>query len=223
MTSYIYKKLLTPSTLLILIVTILLSSCQTAGRKDSSESSTGGADSAETIESDSTVGVSEQPDEQEDPYFTELPTVKGEVLRILITGDSYLVKQVSENEKINRRNDPAGDREQLGFFREFAGKYNFKDWQFDGMIKVRVNPETRFIEHIEYVPGQSPRTWQVSQYFQEDVSRFRFDYPGVEEDSLNFSPQEFIVRYRWTIKKEEGLSPEEAKSRAIEFLKNNVR
>jgi hypothetical protein len=202
----------------LMIVSILLWSCGT---------------SRSIVSYEEPAGISERPEEKEDPYFTELEPMSGEVFRVLITEDSYLVRQMSEFEHIRRVEDMAGDEEQLEHFREFSKNYNFKDWELTGVLNIKINPETKDVEHIDYVPGQSPKTWQASKYFQEDISRLRLEYlkngeegiQVVEEGNEEFipSPLEFKVRYRWVIKREDGLSDEEAKARAIQFLRNQVR
>ncbi len=159
----------------------------------------------------------EQKELSKDPFFQQEP-VEGELFRVLITTDSYLVGQVEGGDTILRKPDEVGDREQLEEFQKVNQIYDFKDWTFNGLLKVRLNPQSGSIEHIEYVPGENPRTWQASKYFQDDLSRFRFTFPG---DEVN--PTEFLVRYQWRIPRRPGLTDEEARVRALEFLRGQVR
>jgi len=154
------------------------------------------------------------PQAQEDPFLKDPAGPMNETYRILILGDSYTVRQIKGAEDLKRKEDPSGDAEQLDRFKELAARYDFKDWEFNGVLMVRLHPHRGEIEHIEFVPGQNPKTWQASKLFQEDLSRFAFTFPkGL------VTLREFHVRYRWKIKRRAGLSDEEARTRAIEFLK----
>lgn len=153
----------------------------------------------------------------EDPYF-KAPPVGMEYFRVLITNGAYIVYQVKGPDKIQRRPDTQGDDEQLVLFKEFESTYNFRDWTLSGMIHLRLNPHNGDIEHIEYVPGKNPKSWQAMKYFQEDVSRFLFDFPG-----KNVGVQELWISYEWRIKQQPGITPDESKTRAIEFLKSQCR
>ena len=156
---------------------------------------------------------------QTDPYFQGQPPVEsGELYRILINDDGYHYQQLGKENLISRKPDEAGDEEAHSMLMNFGKKYNFKDWEFEGLLSVRLNATSGDIEHIEYVPGNNPKSWQVSRLFQEDISRFHFEFSG---DFVN--PRNFLVRYRWNISREAGLSDEEAKKRALEFLKSQVR
>ena len=153
------------------------------------------------------------PQAQEDGFFKETSSMN-EAYRILILGDTYTMRQMKGAEDLKRKEDPSGDSEQLDRFKELAARYDFKDWEFNGVLMVRLHPHRGEIEHIEFVPGQNPKTWQASKLFQEDLSRFGFQFPkGL------VTMREFHVRYRWKIKRRAGLSDEEARVRAIEFLK----
>ncbi len=179
--------------------------------------STAGSESSGT-----TVRSITREDLLNDPYFTKIPVMPGELFRVLITDDGYVVKQMDREEDVLRAEDENGDEEQEKKFREYARTFNFKDWSLEGMIVVKINPETREIAQIEYLPGQTPRTWQASKYFQEDVTRFHLTFPEVDDDRPAPIAQ-YMVRYRWLIKREAGLTDEEAKERARAYLKSQVR
>ena len=111
-----------------------------------------------------------------------------------------------------------GDREQMEFFREKHDEIDFKDWLLEGTIRLRLNPLNQQIEHISYVAGETPRTWQASKYFQDDVSRFQYSFP-----SGHMAIREFRVRYQWRITRRPGLSDDENKQRAIEYLRSQTQ
>jgi hypothetical protein len=149
----------------------------------------------------------------DDPFFKE-PNPAGETFRVLILNDSYTVRQMSGDTDLVKKQDDSGDKEQLNTFQELAARYDFKDWDFQGLLSVRLHPHRGEIEHIEYVLGQNPKTWQASKLFQEDVSRFQFQFPKGQ-----VTLRDFRVRYRWKIQRRPGLTDEEARKRALEFLK----
>ncbi|MBX7058193.1 MAG: hypothetical protein K1X75_09005 [Leptospirales bacterium] len=156
------------------------------------------------------------PTEQDDPFLRAAPD--GTTFRILIDRDGYHVRQLARRELFRRKKDIEGDREQFDFFRSEHDKADFMDLRLEGVLQIRLNPLSGAIEHIAYLAGRTPRTWQASKFFQDDISRFRFDFlaGGV-------NPREFKAHYLWVIHKREGLSDEEQRRRAIEYLNSQVR
>lgn len=152
-----------------------------------------------------------------DPFFTAEP-MPSEYFRVLITDDGYFVKNMGKEGIIERKEDIQGDKEQFNTFHKFSVDYSFKDWSFDAVMRVRLNPHRGELEHIEYVPGRNPKTWQSGKLFQEDLSRFHFDFPDGK-----IPTHEFLVSYLWRIQKKPGLSEEDAKKMAIEFLNSQLR
>ncbi|HNJ05994.1 MAG TPA: hypothetical protein PLB73_17165, partial [Leptospiraceae bacterium] len=132
------------------------------------------------------------------------------ILQVLICGYDFFLPDTD----LVKKQDDSGDKEQLNTFQELAARYDFKDWDFQGLLSLRLHPHRGEIEHIEYVLGQNPKTWQASKLFQEDVSRFQFQFPKGQ-----VTLRDFRVRYRWKIQRRPGLTDEEARKRALEFLK----
>ncbi|EHQ06117.1 MAG: hypothetical protein F9K24_16950 [Leptonema illini] len=161
--------------------------------------------------------VEDQPAEpaSDDDLFFQKPAVSGELYRVLITGTNYSVRQYGQTSSIQRPSDSRGDKEQLKSYQEIHDEIDFRDWEIEGVLDVRLNPHTGQIEQLQYVPGHNPRTYQAAKLFQEDLTRFRFKFPqGV------IQPIRFNVRFRWVIKRRPGLSDEEAKLKAIQYLKS---
>lgn len=173
------------------------------------------ATGTETAPTTSTTETQVSQDPEKDPYFTE-KSDPGEVLRILITPDFYIVKQVAYDDAIHRRPDDQGDKEQGERFSKTSKEYDFKDWTITGLLRLKLNPNTGMIEHVENVIN--PKTWQASVDFQSDVQRFRFDFPEGKSPM-----REILVRYEWRIPRQPGITPEESRARAIEFLRSQVR
>ena len=157
------------------------------------------------------------PAPEDDAFFHEtlMPT---ELFRVLITEGNYEVRQLGYGDRIERVADPVGVREQMEFFMEKDNEIDFKDWLLEGTLQIRLSPLGGQIEHISYLEGRTPITWQASTYFQDDISRFRYEFPaGV------VSPTRFLVRYRWVIKARPGLTADEQRERAIEYLRAQTR
>lgn len=152
----------------------------------------------------------------DDQFFLE-KSKYDESFRVLITGGNYQIRQIRYKTQIKRVTDVEGDREQLIFYQKKSLGLNFKDWDLEGTVRIRINPLNQQIEHISYLLGATPDTWQASVYFQEDVSRLRFAFPG------GMSVRDFRIRYNWRVKRKEGLSDTEARKKAIEYLKSQKR
>ena len=87
------------------------------------------------------------------------------------------------------------------------------------MLRVRLNPQLGTMENIDYPrAGDTPRVYQAAVFFKDDTARMKFAFP-----MRHVEPREFYVRFEWRIKKQEGLSDEEARQRVIEFLKEQRR
>lgn len=155
-----------------------------------------------------------EPSEDDDPYFLQ-PAVAGELFRVLITGTNYSVRQYGQTASIQRPADPRGDLEQLRSYQEIASEIDFRDWEIEGVLDVRLNPHTGRIEQLQYVSGHNPITYQAARLFQEDLTRFRFTFPrGV------IQPIRFNVRFRWEIQRRPGLTEQEARLKAIQYLRS---
>ncbi len=159
----------------------------------------------------------EYPESGDDAFFfSEGP---GQIaFRVLITRGNYQVRQINSRAGISRREDPLGDREQMQFFTTQLQEIDFVNMELTGRIQIRLSPLSGQIEHIAYVNGETPKTWQASKYFQDDVSRFRFYAP-----SGGLPTRRFEVQYLWRIDKRAGLSDEENRRRAVEWLKKQTR
>ncbi|MCR9144270.1 MAG: hypothetical protein NXI24_18635 [bacterium] len=195
-------------TLLIVLSLPLASACKSGGG-----SGTDGSSSDGEFQEDQP----QYPETGDDPFFFS-ETPRQVSFRVLITRGNYQVRQVNFKSGIARREDPVGDREQMEFFTEQLREIDFVDMELTGRIQIRLSPLSGQIEHIAYVNGETPRTWQASKYFQDDVSRFRFYAP-----SGGLPTRRFEVQYLWRIDKRTGISDEENRKRAVEWLKKQTR
>jgi len=159
------------------------------------------------------------PTENDDPFFlNQDKKIPNEAFRVLITKNNYSVRQIQFETNLERVKDINGDREQLNYYKQIYDQINFKDWEFEGILTVYLNPQTSNIEKIQYYSGYIPKMKQAVELFIQDISRYKFKYLT---DATY--PKEFNVRILWRIEKEPDLTEEQAKERAIEYLKKYVR
>lgn len=144
-------------------------------------------------------------------------TQKGEAFRVFISREDYIVKQIQYEEQVRRSEDTNGDREKKEFFMKEHDKINFKDFTLAGTLAVDLNFSGQPV-NIQYVRGETPRTWQASKHFIQDIARFRFIFPNPEKSLYSFR-----VRYLWSIAAPLGLSASARKRRAIKYLRNQRR
>ncbi len=153
----------------------------------------------------------------DDPYFFKEGLTE-EAFRVLITKDKYQIRQISYTEDIEKIQDVEGDKVQLKYYNEFHELMNFKDWEFEGILQLRLNPQTANIEKIHYYANYIPRTKQALELFLQDVSRYKFRYL-----TDKMYPDTFLIRVLWRIEKDPTITEEEAKQRAIELLKKRIK
>lgn len=158
------------------------------------------------------------PTETDDPFFLNKIQLSEEAFRVLITRNNYQVRQIQFNDDIERIKDRLGDKEQLKIYEEFYNQIDFKDWEFEGILRIRINPQTTNIESIKYESHYIPKTQQAMKLFLEDISRYKFKY--LKQVPY---PNQFLIRILWRIKKNPELTEEQAKTRAIEYLKKHAR
>ncbi|MCB1138545.1 MAG: hypothetical protein KDK23_07290 [Leptospiraceae bacterium] len=167
--------------------------------------------SCQLFESRDTTGPSAL---EGDPFFQTKPA-EDEVFRILITEEEYVVKQVAAEDYIYLKPSPVARRENHKLFREYDEKWDFMNFTHQGLLRVKLNPQTGMIENVDYEGGKPPRAWQASIMFRDDLMRYEFGFKaGIVQ------PREFKVRYEWRIKKDPNLTPEEARKKAMEFLQD---
>mgnify|MGYP001382158722 CR=1 FL=1 len=152
------------------------------------------------------------PTAADDDYFKQ-ETAEDEVFRILITENEYILRQVAAEDHIYAQPSPLARKENHKLFREYDDKWDFMDFTHQGLLRVKLNPQTGMIENVDYEGGKAPRAWQASIMFRDDLMRYKFGFKsGIVQ------PREFKVRYEWRINKDPNLTPEEAKEKAREFL-----
>jgi hypothetical protein len=159
------------------------------------------------------------PVETDDPFFLDKNNLlEEEAFRILVTKNNYQIRQIKYENFIEKIKDVSGDKEQLNYYKQVYEKINFKDWEFEGVLKVSLNPQNANIERLQYYEHYIPKLKQAVELFIQDISRYKFRY--LQNQTY---PKEFLIRIEWRIKKDPNLTEEEAKGRAIEYLKKYVK
>lgn len=200
------------------IIIILLLSCSSKNLKDHEDQNqviptTDSNDIKKGFQEDQPV----YPVDTDDPFFFK-DGLSSEAFRVLITRDNYQIRQISYQEDIEILKDIEGDKVQLKYYNEYYELMSFKDWEFEGILQLRLNPQTANIEKIHYHSNYIPRTKQALELFLQDVSRYKFRYL-----TEKMNPDTFLIRILWRIEKDPNLTEEEAKQRAIELLKKRIK
>ncbi len=197
---------------------MLLTALLSTGRFSACKSGPGGSGSSGDGDGGFVEDQPEYPAAGDDPFFFEEAPARDTAFRVLIRRGNYQVRQIGMRDVIARREDPIGDKEQMEFFIVRLLEFLFVNMKRTGRINIRLSPLSGQIEHIAYVNGETPRTWQASKYFQDDVSRFRFYAPRG-----GMPARRFEVQYLWRVDKRTGISDEETRQRAVEWLKQQTK
>ena len=141
-----------------------------------------------------------------------------EAFRVFISKDDYLVEQVQFESQIERIPDKNGDKEKQKFFNKESTKINFRNFNLLGTVRVELNARGNPIK-IDYKLGATPRTWQASKYFINDISRFRFSFPKTAKANGG-NKYKFEVSYYWCISGNSSLTRDERRRKAIQYLRS---
>lgn len=101
-----------------------------------------------------------------------------EVFRVVISSESYQVRQIRKSEFIKRKPDPGGD----SIIMEELLKYNKKDFVDDGIISVKLNPKTGKMETVN--TDRSTRIQQLLKIISNDATRWTLEHKSTEEPTV---------------------------------------
>ncbi len=101
-----------------------------------------------------------------------------EVFRVVISSESYQVRQIRKSEFIKRKPDPGGD----SIIMEELLKYNKKDFIDDGIISVKLNPKTGKMETVN--TDRSTRIQQLLKIISNDATRWTLEHKSTEEPTV---------------------------------------
>lgn len=107
-----------------------------------------------------------------DPAFFQAQSKdKEEYFRVLITSDSYKVRQIRGAKYIRRKVDKGGD----ALISEELVKYNKINYSDDGIILVILNGNTGAVETIRF-NTRVPRINDLAKIIQNDVTRWAMQH-----------------------------------------------
>lgn len=108
-----------------------------------------------------------------------------ELFRVVISSESYKVRQIRKSEFIKRKPDPGGD----SIIMEELIKYNKKDFIDDGIISVKLNPKTGKMETIN--TDRSTRIQQLLKIISGDATRWILEHKNTEEPTVT----KYLITY----------------------------
>lgn len=108
-----------------------------------------------------------------------------ELFRVIISSESYKVRQIRKSEFIKRKPDPGGDT----IIMEELLKYNKKDFVDDGIISVKLNPKTGKMETIN--TDRSTRIQQLLKIISNDATRWTLEHKSTEEPTVT----KYLITY----------------------------
>lgn len=101
-----------------------------------------------------------------------------DVFRVVISSESYKVRQIRKSDFIKRKPDPGGD----SIIMEELLKYNKKDFIDDGIISVKLNAKTGKMETIN--TDRSTRIQQLLKIISNDATRWTLEHKSTEEPTV---------------------------------------
>ncbi|HNC01607.1 MAG TPA: hypothetical protein PLS71_25420, partial [Leptospiraceae bacterium] len=108
-----------------------------------------------------------------------------ELFRVVISSESYKVRQIRKTDLIKRKPDPGGD----SIIMEELIKYNKKDFVDDGIISVKLNTKTGKMETIN--TDRSTRIQQLLKIISGDATRWILEHKNTEEPTVT----KYLITY----------------------------
>jgi hypothetical protein len=115
------------------------------------------------------------------PLFQKDSKNGDELFRVVLSSESYQVRQIRQTENIKRKPDIQGDKVIM----EELLKYNKKDFTDDGIISVKLNSKTGKIETLN--TDRSTRIQQLLKIIQGDASRWFLEHKTEEPIITKFN------------------------------------
>ncbi len=112
-----------------------------------------------------------------DPEPFQLPSNDPlEYFRVVITGESYQLRQIRGTDLIRRKPDLGGDQ----FIVEEVAKYDLIDKVDDGLILTKLNPKTGKLENVNFYK-RMPRIHNLAKIMQNDSTRWVLEHKPDQE------------------------------------------
>ncbi len=131
--------------------------------------------------------------EVDNSAFLKVNKKSKEVFRVLITSDKYVVSQMKYQSRIQRVEDPGGDKYMV----EELKKLDKINEARIGIITLGIAPDTGRIEKIR--PEKLTGFVEVETLISEDVQRWNFKFP-----KKIVYPTKLQIKYRIVLRKKQS-------------------
>ncbi|MCB1179324.1 MAG: hypothetical protein KDK36_17215 [Leptospiraceae bacterium] len=139
--------------------------------------------------------------------FREKSTNGMEAFRVIMSSDSYLVRQIRHSSTMRRKPDNGGDKLMMEEISKFD-KLSFVD---DGLVIVKLNSKTGKLENVNF-HKRIPKIADLAKIIQNDATRWAFEHKNEEPDVKSFLVTYYIVLKKKASKEEvKGMLKEKAK------------
>lgn len=126
--------------------------------------------------------------EKDFEYFQKQSRDSTEMFRVLITGNSYVLRQIRGSKFLVRKPDPGGDALIVEDVAKYDGKIDLLD---DGTIVIKLNPKTGKIENVNF-GTRTTRVGNFSKIIQNDSTRWNLEHKTQEPTVSKYTVTYYI-------------------------------
>jgi len=102
-----------------------------------------------------------------------------EMFRVIITGDSYQLRQIRGANLMRRKPDLGGDK----LIVEEIAKYDLVDKIDDGIMLIKLNSKTGKLENVNFYK-RMPRIYDLAKIIQNDATRWTLEHKSEQEPAI---------------------------------------
>ena len=147
----------------------------------------------------------------EEPAFFSAPSSDPtEYFRVIISSDSYKMRQIRGTALIGRKSDPGGD----ALIIDDVKKFDLIDFKDDGIIVIKLNGDTGKFENINF-HMRVPRINDIAKIVQNDATRWTLEHKKGPIPSIT----KYLIYYNVILKNKSNR--EEVKDRLKKEVKKN--
>ena len=129
--------------------------------------------------------------EKDDIFFRSDSKNKSEYYRVILSSDSYQIRQIRGSEELIREPDSEGDK----LISESIQKYDKIDFEIYGTLKLNFNIKLKNVKSIQFT-SKVPRINEIAKIMQDDLVRWFFEFKN-EEINLRY----ILISYKVILKK----------------------
>ncbi|MCE9501386.1 MAG: hypothetical protein K8R21_12945 [Leptospira sp.] len=107
----------------------------------------------------------------EPAFFSAESADPNEFFRVIISSDSYQMRQIRGTDLIARKPDPGGDL----LITDELKKYDLINFKDDGIMIIKLNPDTGKLENINF-HTRVPRINDIAKIIQNDATRWILEH-----------------------------------------------